>query len=106
MNQPQGGTLVVRRGKGYVDKVRAYKVLIDGQEVGRIKQDEEQSFPVTPGRHQLQLKLDWVTSPPEVFDAVPGQPVVYSCRPKPNPLSAFIYMTFKKSQYLILERES
>ena len=103
MNQP-GGTLIVRRDKGYVDKARAYKILVDGQEVDRIKQNEEVAHPLVPGRHRLELKLDWVTSPPETFDVAPGQTVVFTCRPNPHAANVLLYITVKRKQYLALER--
>ena len=36
-------TLVLARSKAYVDKVRAYKIMLDGQEIGRIKEGTEES---------------------------------------------------------------
>ena len=105
MNQVSGDSaLVIRRGKAYVDKARAYKVLVDGNEVGRIKNGEEAVYPLPPGRHELLLKIDWATSPSEIFELGPGQRAIFECKPKANAANALIYMTVKRKDYLTLQR--
>jgi len=42
--------------------LRAYKVVLDGKVIGTIKDGEQVEFDVAPGRHQLQLKIDWCRS--------------------------------------------
>lgn len=98
------GELVLNRTKGYVDAARAYKILIDGQEAGRIKQGREVRLPVSPGQHQLQVKVDWAVSPPEVFDVGAGQAVRFTCRPNAKPWSVLYYGLFARKKYLTLER--
>jgi hypothetical protein len=39
-----------------------YKVVIDGEEVGRIGDGDELDIPVSPGEHSLRLKIDWTGS--------------------------------------------
>jgi hypothetical protein len=46
------------RGKGYADRLRAYKVVLDGQPVDDIRAGEIKDVPVTSGHHTLQLKVD------------------------------------------------
>lgn len=96
--------LVIRRGKAYVDKARAYKVMVDGSELGRIKQKQEVVYPLAPGRHELQLKIDWASSPAEAFDVEPGQRAVFECMPNANARNALIFMTVKRKEYLSLQR--
>jgi hypothetical protein len=99
------GRVTLTRAKAYVDKVRAYKVLLDGQSVGRIKEGETQSFSAPAGPHQLQLKVDWAGSPTFTFDLAPGDDVRFICRPKANAFTAILYSLFARNKYLLLVRE-
>src|SRR5271170_1947937 len=60
-------SLIIARDTGYADRIRKYKVVVDGIVVGRIANGETQEFPVTPGRHQLRMKIDWCGSKPLEF---------------------------------------
>src|SRR5687767_12871512 len=96
-------TLQLERDSTYTDRVRAYKVLVDGLEVGTIKNGSTETFTVAPGRHDVMLKIDWATSPPLTIDVSPGGTVRLSCRPRANPLTGLYYATFGRNKYLRLE---
>jgi hypothetical protein len=97
------GTIEITREKAYVDKVRAHKVLIDGTEVGKIKEGETESYPVTPGSHDVVLKIDWATSPTVTVDVAPGASAKLRTRPNGNALTAIFYAFFARKTYLTLE---
>jgi hypothetical protein len=99
------GRITVARGGAYVDKARAYKVMLDGTEVGRVKDGKTESFSVPAGAHELNLKVDWATSPTMRFDVAPGEEVRFACRPAGNPFTALLYSLFARKKYLKLERE-
>ena len=61
--------LIIQRDSGYADSLRAYKLILNGNEIGAIRGGESKSFPVDPGRHTIQAKIDWCSSPPEEFVA-------------------------------------
>jgi hypothetical protein len=50
------------RDSGYADRVRDYDVILDGNKVGKIGNGETIEFPVSNGRHDLSLKIDWCGS--------------------------------------------
>lgn len=52
----------ISRDSGYADATRAYKILLDGEEIGKIKGGETRQYDVKPGNHSLQLKIDWASS--------------------------------------------
>jgi len=55
--------VTLTRPSGYrTDRLRPYQVYIDRQKVGKIYPDEAQAFQLPPGTHDLQLKMDWVSS--------------------------------------------
>ena len=96
-------TLVLARPKAYVDKVRAYKIMLDGQEIGRIKEGAEESLTIPSGSHELQLKIDWALSPVVRFDAADGHVVKFTCKPRPNPFTVLYYATIARKNYISLE---
>ena len=52
-----------------MDLLRAYKVLLNGKEVGRVRNGKEIELEVPSGNHHLQLKIDWCFSNPIQFEA-------------------------------------
>ena len=96
-------TLVLARPKAYVDKVRAYKIMLDGQEIGRIKEGSEESLTIPAGSHELQLKIDFAMSQVTRFDAADGQVIKFTCKPKANAITALYYATVGRKNYIIVE---
>jgi hypothetical protein len=45
------------------DRLRPYRVIIDGKRIGGVRDDRTEEFTVTPGEHTVQLKIDFVGSP-------------------------------------------
>lgn len=55
--------IVLKRPTGYKsDRLRAYQIYVDGRKIGQIKAGETKTIDVTPGRHELRLKIDWGAS--------------------------------------------
>lgn len=71
--------IVISRKSTYADGERDYRVLIDGQEIGRLANGNTKSFPVIAGTHTLRLKIDWAGSREIRFDADAGQAVKFDC---------------------------
>lgn len=65
-------TLIINRDSGYADALRAYKILLDSNEIGTIRAGESKSFTVSPGEHTIRAKVDWGTSSSEPFVAADG----------------------------------
>jgi hypothetical protein len=57
-------------------------VLIDRHEVSRLKSGEERSFPLEAGRHEVQLKIDWCSSPVTAVEVSPGGVITLEAAPK------------------------
>jgi hypothetical protein len=51
------GYIVVKRRNVIQDAVRSYTVFIDDQAVGTLWAFQTKTFPVSPGRHALQLNI-------------------------------------------------
>jgi PAS domain S-box-containing protein/diguanylate cyclase (GGDEF)-like protein len=57
--------IVIERGEGSLaDRFRPYKVIINGEYRGSIRQREKWAFAVPPGVHTVHLRIDLYCSPP------------------------------------------
>jgi hypothetical protein len=95
----------IKRDTGYADRVRAYKVVLDGNVIGEIKNGQQVEFDVAPGKHQLNLKIDWCRS--NIVDFEINQSTVeFECGSNLRGfkiLLAIFYVTFLRSKYIWLE---
>jgi hypothetical protein len=95
--------LIVRRRTGVLqDMARDYIVLVDGNERGRVADGQEIRLHVEPGRHRVQLKIDWCSSPAIDVDVPAGGAQVLDCGPNATPLTALAYVIFRTGHYLTL----
>jgi hypothetical protein len=95
--------IVRRRAAWWQDRMRDYIVLVDGSECGRLGNDGEVRVHVEPGRHRVQLKIDWCGSPAVDVDVPEGVAQVLDCGPNATPLTAFFYVIFRAGHYLALQ---
>jgi plastocyanin len=98
-------TITVERKAGvFTHSLRKYKVLVDGQEVGRVGDGETLSTDVRPGAHEVQLKLDW-GPPPSVSVNVSGdEEVRLFCEPAANAFIDLYYSMFARKRYIKLRQ--
>ena len=85
---------------GYRDRIRAYRLFIDGVFCGKIKRGGEVSVDVAPGEHTARAAIDWTGSPLAVFTAVPGEVVRIRVEPAGN--AAQTWQGWTATQYLKL----
>ncbi len=77
-----GQLQVSRARRGSVDLFRAYRVLVDGEDMGEVKRGQSRLVHVAPGRHEVHLAIDWCRSPSIEVDVAPGENVKLACWPK------------------------
>jgi hypothetical protein len=51
--------LVITREYGGADSWRAYRIVLDGLQIGKLMKGESLEYDVAPGNHVLVAKLDW-----------------------------------------------
>lgn len=95
-----------RAAGGYVDRRRAYRVILDGTTTARIKHGESVTLETDAGHHELHLTLDWGRSPSLKLDLAPDKEVELRCRPNAHPLTALFWITFGRSRYIAIEMGS
>ena len=97
--------ITLSRDSGYADRIRAYRVLIDGLEVGTISNGESMTFSVEPGPHEIVLKIDWCSSNTVKFDLSGNGTARFQCGSNLRGIGlllSFYYIFFARNQYLWL----
>jgi hypothetical protein len=72
---------VERVANPWRDRARAYRIFIDGTEVGKVSHGSTWKLAVPPGHHRMRLKIDWCRSRDVSFDAQPGEITSFRCGP-------------------------
>jgi hypothetical protein len=57
-------TLSVQRDRGIADKLRKYRILLDGLEIGELAEEAVLSRETSSGPHVLEARIDWCGSQP------------------------------------------
>lgn len=60
--------LIISRKKEWQNRARKYKIYIDGEQKDIIENGKIKEMDLEPGKHQVQLKIDWCSSPEMEFD--------------------------------------
>jgi hypothetical protein len=94
---------VKRREGGWVDRARKYKVLVDGEEVGRVGAGESVTADVPAGSHEVSLKIDWCRSRKQTVQLGADETASFACRPNASALTILYYISFGMGNYVRLE---
>ena len=98
--------LKIVRDSGYADRMRAYQVLLDGKNIGGIRNGETKDFPVSEGEHLLSLKIDWCGSKTIKFFVADGDTTTFYAKSNlrgAKVFSALWYVLFDRHSYLLIE---
>src|SRR5262245_15638529 len=106
MSEENVATITVeRKAGGFGHRLRKYKVVVDGQEVGRVGDDESLSTEVSPGAHEVLLKVDWCQSPALSVDVSRNEEVRLFCEPAAENMIADNYnLLFARKRYIKLSQ--
>jgi hypothetical protein len=67
--------IVLHRRINVVQPVLLYRVNVDDQQVARLAVSQRRTVGVAPGRHTVQAKVLWMSSPEFAVDVADGQSV-------------------------------
>ena len=62
MDREQTGNIEIHRESRLLAKLRAYSILVDGVNVGSVKDGATTLIPLAPGVRNVTIKLDWKKS--------------------------------------------
>jgi len=99
--------LTIVRDTGYADRLRRYKVIVDGTSIGEVGNGETRRFSVSPGLHRVSLKIDWCGSKAVSFNLDEGEGLTLQARSSlrgSRLLGALWYVLFAPNSYILLER--
>lgn len=65
----------VVRGANVLGALRGLNVVIGGVTVGKLMPKKSQTFPLSPGKHTVVVKMDWASSAPFEVNLVEGETV-------------------------------
>ena len=97
----------ITRDSGYADRIRAYKIVLDGNVIGEIRNGEQLELDLPPGKHQLHLKIDWCRSNVVDFETN-GNTVEFECGSNLRGSKIFlsiVYVTFLRNKYIWLKKK-
>lgn len=99
-------TLTVRRETAWRDRLRRYRILLDGVEVGQLLPGEVLTLHPEPGPHELRARIDWCGSQPLLVTIGDGAVVVVvrSALRGWRVLFAAATITRRPDHYLVLEQ--
>ncbi len=55
-------TIRIHRKNEYINRLRNYRIIVDGNEIGSVENDEIKDFEITAGPHSIIAKIDWCCS--------------------------------------------
>lgn len=98
-------TLTVRRDKGYADKLRKYRILLDWVEIGHLAEGAVLRKDISEGLHVVEARVDWCGSQPLELDARAREQVVVvrGALRGWRLMLALFYVIFNRRGYLTLE---
>jgi hypothetical protein len=76
------------------DRLRSYRVELDGKIIGKVRSGECTDFIIEPGHHRIRMKGDWTGSQTLSFEIKKGAVAHFDCQPNGHSLTALID-TFK-----------
>lgn len=69
-------TLHIHRAKAnWKDLIRAYKIVVDGDELARVRNGQSIALELAPGEHEIHARIDWTRSNSVVVALTDGEPV-------------------------------
>lgn len=97
---------VVRpKGKGFRrDMFGSYRILIDGDEIARLREGQTCALELAPGNHEASARINWVETPPHQLELADGEVARLSVRPGGSPWKGLKQALREPQSYLILER--
>ena len=84
------------------DRIRDYRIFIDGTEAGRVRHGSTWKLAVPPGPHYIRMAIDWGRSREVGFAVQPGETACFRCGPSAGSWRILYDMTIGWNRYISL----
>ena len=98
----QTATLILNRHSGKRDGWRAYRGMGDGNKVAVLNEGETRELTLSPGDHEVWIKLDWTRSPKITLHLAEASRTHLQCRAGGSPWMEPIDASFRSTRYIEL----
>lgn len=96
--------LRIVRGRQYADRLRSYKIYVNGTQVCTIGANAQQEVEVRSGPLSIEARIDWTRSRPLTIEARPGTTIEVEVSNEWSPLLALFAITIGAGNYLTLKQ--
>jgi hypothetical protein len=86
----------------FADRIRSYKILLNGKVAGSIGHDSTLEIAAPAGATRLEAKLDWARSRPLTINTLPRETIEIEVRNHWGLGRALWAITFGRNSYLLL----
>ena len=100
------GSVTICRNNDPTNVLRKYKVIIDGAVVGDIGSGEIAHYPISPGLHEVQVKIDWCTSKPLRINKSSEENILLECGATYNDYRCIYKWMVNPSEYVYVKNHA
>jgi hypothetical protein len=93
------GTLTIERPSAWRDRIRKYRIVVDGEGFGTVGNGQTVTFEVAAGVHRLQARISWTGSEEVAIDVPAGGATRLRVEPAGSAMTAF-FQALTRSRYL------
>jgi hypothetical protein len=102
---PAGRTCILKVWRsGYMDRLRSYKIFVNGTQVGTIARNTVLDIEIPSGLLTIEARIDWGRSRPLTIEATPDQKIEVEVSNHWGALLGLWAITFGFRSYLALKR--
>jgi hypothetical protein len=69
----QQARIIINRPSEWANRARPFKIMIDGEQAGIVKNGIAEEIKVAPGKHTVYCKVDWCSSKPFEVNLAAGE---------------------------------
>jgi len=69
------GRVILERKNEWLNRLKAYRVELNGTEIGRISNGKSEEYQVPAGTNSIECKVNWCGSTPLNLDIKPGETI-------------------------------
>jgi hypothetical protein len=95
-------TIRLVRPSLYVDRIRSYRIMLDGKNIGKIGNNGTLEIAAPAGSIIIEARIDWARSEPLIIETVPHQTVEIEVRNHWGAARGLWAITFGRGSYLLL----